>query len=29
MTMLHTQRIASGDVDDLIFSDSQWDRSER
>lgn len=29
MTMLHIQQIAPGDVDDLIFTDTQWCHSDR
>lgn len=29
MTMLYTQQTVSGDVDDLIFMDTQWRHSDR
>lgn len=29
MAMLRIQQVAPGDVDDLIFTDTQWCHSER
>ena len=29
MAMLRIQQVAPGDVDDLIFTDTQWGHSER